>query len=103
MAIFGSRPRKGLADVRTLSGRVDQDHLTYRTYFKLGALEMQRLRKQKEKDAALYRITDINESLSLINNELASLHGRVKCGIQNSNKSDTDNDKKMSQGILLRY
>ena len=52
-------PRRGLNNIRTLSGRVDQLALPYRAYMKLSCLEMEKARRGRERDAANKRVRDI--------------------------------------------
>ncbi|MDE1465678.1 hypothetical protein [Spartinivicinus poritis] len=106
MSIPASKPRKGMSDIKTLSGSENKDHPAYRTYLKLGTLEMQRLRKQKERDAAVTLIAQIDESLAQINNEISTLNKNVKKACQPY--TNTRQDKKvplssLQQGFRLRY
>lgn len=52
--------RRGLQEIRTLSGRVDQASITYRAYLKISCLEMEKARRGKEKEAALERLKNTN-------------------------------------------
>lgn len=50
---------RGLQDLRTLSGRIDQTSSPYRGYMKVSCLEMEKFRRGKEKESALERVARI--------------------------------------------
>ncbi len=60
MAIPKSNTR-GLQDIRTLSGRVDQVFQPYRAYLRIGCLEMEKARRGKEKESAIHRVKNIDQ------------------------------------------
>ena len=66
-------PRRGLTNIRTLSGRVDQVALPYRAYMKLACLEMEKSRRGKEREAANKRVQDIDLRLEEIAKEEQAL------------------------------
>lgn len=79
------RIMKGLQDIRTLSGRVDQRSISYKAYMKLSVLEMEKYRRGKEKMSALERVKNIDqrfqdieaEKQTIINSlELQGIHRR---------------------------
>jgi len=55
------RDIRGLQDIRTLSGRVDQAFLPSRAYMKIACLEMEKARRGKERESAAYRMEIIDE------------------------------------------
>ena len=55
------RIMKGVQDIRTLSGRADEDSLPYKAYMKLSILEMEKFRRGKEKQSALERVKKIDQ------------------------------------------
>jgi hypothetical protein len=59
-------PTKGLNNIRTLSGRVDQVSLPYRIYMQITCLEMERSRRDKERQSASQRIMEIDARLKQI-------------------------------------
>jgi hypothetical protein len=67
------RSIRGLQDIRTLSGRVDQTSLPYRAYLKVGCLEMEKARRRKERDSASHRIENIDARMEEIEDEKAAL------------------------------
>jgi len=55
------RIMKGVQDIRTLSGRVDEGTIPYKAYMKLSILEMEKFRRGKEKQSALERVRNIDQ------------------------------------------
>jgi hypothetical protein len=70
--------RKGLRELRTLSGRVDRVALPYRAYLKISCLEMEKLRKTKERESARQNIANIDARLQEIEAEEAALLQALK-------------------------
>ncbi|WP_058557731.1 hypothetical protein [Thiohalocapsa sp. ML1] len=73
-----SRPPRSLTDIRTLAGK-SQDGVQrgYATYFEMGALELERLRRSQEREAALRRVGEIERRIAEIDAEMAQLQGAV--------------------------
>ena len=100
---------KGVADIRTLSGRNVLEQQAYQIYLKLGALEMEKLRRQKEKESALGRINDINHRLQHIDDEIDTLCQSLKQLPAAENRSDDEDSALTSplaghkRGFKLRY
>ena len=59
-------PTKGVKNIRTLSGRVDQVSLPYRIYMQITCLEMERARRDRERKSATQRIMEIDARLGEI-------------------------------------
>ncbi|MGD0773934.1 MAG: hypothetical protein ABSC05_14050 [Candidatus Solibacter sp.] len=59
-------PTKGLNNIRTLSGRVDQVSLPYRSYMQITCLEMEKARRGMERKSASQRIALIDARLDQI-------------------------------------
>jgi hypothetical protein len=59
-------PTKGLNNIRTLSGRVDQLSLPYRSYMQITCLEMEKARRGMEHKSASQRIAQIDARLEQI-------------------------------------
>ena len=68
-----SVPSRGLRDIRTLSGRVDEVALPYRAYMKLSCLEMERCRRDREKASAMRRMVILNGRIQEIEVEKDAL------------------------------
>ncbi|MGA2146213.1 MAG: hypothetical protein ABSH49_14760 [Bryobacteraceae bacterium] len=56
-------PNKGLTNIRTLSGRVDQLSLPYRSYMQITCLEMEKARRGMERKSASERVALIDARL----------------------------------------
>jgi len=72
MAIPKSNIR-GLQDIPTLSGRVDQTSLPYKAYMKVACLEMEKVRRGKERESASFRVKNIDARVEEIEDEKAAL------------------------------
>ena len=72
MAI-SKRNIRGLQDIPTLSGRVDQTSLPYKAYMKVACLEMEKVRRGKERESASFRIKNIDARVEEIGDEKAAL------------------------------
>jgi hypothetical protein len=55
------RIMKGVQDIKTISGRVDDKSIPYKSYMKLSVLEMEKYRRGKEKESALERVRNIDQ------------------------------------------
>jgi len=71
-------PKRGLADIRTHSGLVDQTKRPHKAYLKLSCLEMEKIRRGKEKASATHRVENIDERLKKIQVEEAALLQRLE-------------------------
>ena len=52
---------RGVQDIKTLSGSVDERSIPYKAYMKLSILEMEKYRRGKEKTSALERVNHIDQ------------------------------------------
>lgn len=59
-------PARGLNQLRTLSGRVDQLSLPYRSYMQITCLEMERARRNMERKSASQRVALIDARIQEI-------------------------------------
>ena len=59
-------PTRNLSNIRTLSGRVDQLSLPYRSYMQITCLEMEKARRGMERKSAGQRIALIDARLEQI-------------------------------------
>lgn len=60
---------KGIRDIPTLSGKCSQIFSPYKAYMKLAHLEMEKLRREKERESALLRIENLQENFQKIETE----------------------------------
>jgi hypothetical protein len=68
-----SIPRRGLQDIRTLSGRIGKATVPYMAYLRISHIELEKARRTRESDSARQRMSDIAARLSEIEAEKASL------------------------------
>ena len=73
-------PSKGLNQIRTLSGRVDQLSLPYRSYMQITCLEMERARRNMERKSAGQRIALIDARIEEIERAKLELLQAVAAG-----------------------
>jgi hypothetical protein len=55
------RIMRGVQDIRTILGRVNENTIPYKAYMKLCILEMEKYRRGKEKTSALERVQNIDQ------------------------------------------
>ncbi len=67
------KPLRGLQDIRTIAGKID--HLSYPhiAYMRISCLEMEKARKNSEKESALHRVAIIDERIREINEEKTNI------------------------------
>jgi hypothetical protein len=66
-------PTKGINNIRTLSGRVDQLSLPYRSYMQITCLEMEKARRGMERKSASQRVALIDARLDQIEKDKQAL------------------------------
>jgi len=67
------RNLKGVQDIHTHSGRVDEVHHPYKAYMKVAALEMEKERRDKERESAMNRVKTIDARFKEIETEKAEV------------------------------
>ena len=72
-----NRPPRNLADIKTHAGRAGANGRSYANFFQMGALELERWRRLKEKEAATARVSEINRRIDEIEAEMAPLREGV--------------------------
>jgi hypothetical protein len=104
MAI-STRPPRTVSDIKTHSGRVSTNHEAYRDYFQVGALELERWRRTKEREAALSRIASIDNRIAEINQEKEILLAKAAdtCELVNSKSQSELAEQRKSSGLRIKY
>lgn len=109
MAI-AKRNIRGLQDVPTLSGRVDQTSLPYKAYMKVACLEMEKVRRGKERESASFRVKNIDARFKEIEDEKAALLQTLAKRDKERPTDARDSDPKpepppprSASGLRLRY
>jgi hypothetical protein len=67
------RTIRGLQDIRTIAGKPDIINEPYRAYMRLTAIEMEKARKNKERESALHRVRNIEARFKEIEAEKGAL------------------------------
>jgi len=80
MILVNTKPRRSLLDVRTLSGRVSDAEKSQRRYLRLAVLELEKVRRVKEKDRASGRIGELDQRLTDIESEQVLLLAELSPG-----------------------
>jgi phosphopantetheine adenylyltransferase len=101
-------PKRGLTNIRTLSGRVDQTALPYRAYMQITCLEMEKARRKTERDSASKRMKEIDARLEEIAAQQRELLNAVNNPAKNSNRRVGGMEVKASPprstgGFRIRY
>jgi len=73
-------PSKGLTNIRTLAGRVDQLRVPYRCYMQITCLEMEKARRGAERKSAMARVDAIDRRFACIEREKAATLRRIQEG-----------------------
>ena len=66
-------PRRGLQDIRTISGRVGKAALPYMAYLRISHIELEKARRSRESESASQRMRAIAARLEEIEAEKAAL------------------------------
>ncbi|MFP3870136.1 MAG: hypothetical protein ACLFVT_04540 [Syntrophobacteria bacterium] len=88
-----NRNIRGLQAIRTLSGRTDRASQPYRAYLKIAALEMEKARRNKERESATHRVKIINARTKEIEREKAALLLELGEGHDDSGCSDENSGR----------
>ena len=60
---------RGLQDINTFTGRVDKLHEAYKKFQRIGVLEMEKVRRSKERESAFFRVKVIDDRFREIETE----------------------------------
>ena len=66
---------RGLQDIPTISGKVDPICAPYKVHMRISHLEMEKVRRNKEKESAMIRVKNIDKRFQEIEAEKESLLG----------------------------
>ncbi len=68
---------RGVKDIRTRSGTPDQVLVPYKAYMAITALEMEKFRRETERDNLTVRLNNVNTRLQTVDSEKAALLQRL--------------------------
>jgi len=102
------RSLRGLQNIKTISGRMDVLANPYKKYMKISILEMEKFRKNKERDSALEKLGAIDQRFEEIDIEkkkiLDSLEEqKVQQSCQKSPVVKTQTSNTFSSSFKIRY
>ena len=101
---ISTRPPRSVSDIKTNSGMAKNKHETYRNYFQVGALELERWRREREREAASARISHIDNRIAEIDKEKNFL---LADAAENASVSPNGSVAKVveskSTGMRIRY
>ena len=99
---------RGLQDIRTHSGRVDETYLPHKAHLKIACLEMEKARRGKERESAACRVENIDARCHQIAAEKAALLRRLSEQERANFNGVPDNapkpaPRRKKPGFTLRY
>lgn len=98
---------RGLQDIRTVAGRVDQTFKPYKAFLRISCLELEAARMNKERDSILQRLQSIEARLQEMEAEKCRLLESVGRPPANNRRSQTaeagEPDAGGSAEFRLRY
>lgn len=68
-----SRPKRGLQDIKTHAGKVKQAVVPYKAFMRLSCLEMEKFRRERERESAMVRVRNIDARFKEIELEKAEI------------------------------
>jgi hypothetical protein len=93
--------RKGLRDIRTLSGRVGKVNAPHKAFLRISHIELEKARREVEKEAACRRIADIDVRLAEIEAEKAAiLRGLDSDPVE---PRETPEENRSAGGFKIKY
>ncbi|OHB66465.1 MAG: hypothetical protein A2V70_02725 [Planctomycetes bacterium RBG_13_63_9] len=103
-----SKPARGLQDIRTISERTSDADNPQRKYLSLAMLELEKVRRNKEKQSASQRVENIDRRVAEIEEEQASLLAAAEAELAESSlasrRSGTPDPKSQAErGFKLTY
>lgn len=91
------RNLRGLQDIRTMSGRVDEASLPHRAHMKLACLEMEKARRNVERKSAVQRLQSIDARVQDIEAQEAAVRKSMASRADNSAGATSDSGKRPAQ------
>jgi hypothetical protein len=100
-----SIPRRGVQDIRTMTERISDADNPQRKYLALAMLELERARRNKEKQSAGQRVRNIDQRLADITAEQTELLSAAEAELDTSVRTQrqADPDSPSEGGFKLSY
>lgn len=103
MAVANNKTIKGLQNIRTHAGKADQSVEPYRTYLRIGALEMEKARRAKERESAMARVNNIETRFREIEAEKDALLKIIAADQHKLSPERHGNHKSAAGSFKIRY
>lgn len=103
MTTTGKKVIRGVQNIRTMAGRSDQSRHPYQAYFRIGALEMEKARKAKERESAMTRVNNIDVRCHEIDAEKKALLKVISTDQQEDCQRKTSDKKPAPGNFKIRY
>lgn len=94
---------RSVSDIRTLTGRAHSSNIPYMRFMKLSCLEMEKLRRGKERASAMHRVNAIDARFREIEIEKASLLEEIQTDDVVIQNQSSDTGKSKSGGNTSRF
>jgi len=94
---------KGVRSLRTLSGKVDQVAVPYRAYMQITCLEMEKARRNSERQSASSLIADIDTRLREIETEKGRILEALSIVAVKSGEVANNKRGEKTGGFRVRY
>ena len=101
-----SKPIRGLQEIRTMSERISQTDNPQRKYLTLAMLELEKARRNKERQSARQRVANIDRRVEEIEEEQTGLLAAAEAELAESSSadgSDANGDSEAEQGFNVTY
>ena len=103
-----SVPRRGLQEIRTMSGRISDTDNPQRKYLTMAMLALEKARRSKEKQSANQRAANINQRLTEITAEQTELLAAAETELDTAKQAKrrgqaADSDSQSGHGFKLAY
>ncbi len=103
-----SRPSRGLQDIRTMSERTSDADNPQRKYLTLAMLELEKARRNKEKQSASQRVQNIDRRVAEIEQQQAGLLAAAEAELADSSAAKKsggtgDPESRAEQDFKLTY
>jgi hypothetical protein len=103
-----SIPRRGVQDIRTMTERISDADNPQRKYLALAMLELERARRNKEKQSASQRVANIDQRLADITAEQTELLAAAEAELETSTPARrqgqaADSHSQSEGGFKLTY
>jgi cytochrome c-type biogenesis protein CcmH/NrfG len=103
-----SIPSRGLQDIHTMSERISDTDNPQRKYLALAMLELERARRNQEKQSANQRVANIDQRLAEITAEQTELLAAAKTELNTSTQAErrgqaADSNSPSGRGFTLAY